>query len=97
MESFSEVYLTSASVAAWVLGWWMCKTVPYVQGLSVAASVYSLVAVSLDRYVPTATSHVTFLVDGRRVARGEAPRVVRRAAYLCEVLDAPAKLFHPDL
>ncbi|CAG9122742.1 unnamed protein product [Plutella xylostella] len=34
---------------AWVLGWLMCKTVPYVQGLSVAASVYSLVAVSLDR------------------------------------------------
>ncbi|PZC75711.1 hypothetical protein B5X24_HaOG205743, partial [Helicoverpa armigera] len=33
----------------WVLGWLMCKTVPYVQGLSVAASVYSLVAVSLDR------------------------------------------------
>ncbi|CAK1541224.1 unnamed protein product [Leptosia nina] len=36
-------------VTAWVLGWLMCKTVPYVQGLSVAASVYSLVAVSLDR------------------------------------------------
>lgn len=36
-------------VSAWVLGWLMCKTVPYVQGLSVAASVYSLVAVSLDR------------------------------------------------
>ncbi|OXA52831.1 Neuropeptide FF receptor 2 [Folsomia candida] len=34
---------------AWVLGWWMCKTVPYVQGVSVCASVYSLVAVSLDR------------------------------------------------
>ncbi|GLH06865.1 Neuropeptide SIFamide receptor, partial [Gryllus bimaculatus] len=33
----------------WVLGWWMCKTVPYVQGVSVAASVYSLIAVSLDR------------------------------------------------
>ncbi|XP_048477751.1 neuropeptide SIFamide receptor [Plutella xylostella] len=36
---------------AWVLGWLMCKTVPYVQGLSVAASVYSLVAVSLDRFL----------------------------------------------
>jgi hypothetical protein len=34
---------------AWLLGWWMCKTVPYVQGVSVAASVYSLIAVSLDR------------------------------------------------
>lgn len=29
----------------------MCKTVAYIQGVSVAASVYSLVAVSLDRYV----------------------------------------------
>ncbi|CAG7828248.1 unnamed protein product [Allacma fusca] len=36
---------------AWVLGWWMCKTVPYVQGVSVCASVYSLVAVSLDRFI----------------------------------------------
>lgn len=36
-------------VTAWLLGWLMCKTVPYIQGLSVAASVYSLVAVSLDR------------------------------------------------
>ncbi|XP_069700621.1 neuropeptide SIFamide receptor-like [Periplaneta americana] len=29
----------------------MCKTVPYVQGVSVAASVYSLIAVSLDRFL----------------------------------------------
>jgi len=29
----------------------MCKAVAYIQGVSVAASVYSLVAVSLDRYV----------------------------------------------
>lgn len=29
----------------------MCKTVPYIQGVSVAASVYSLIAVSLDRWV----------------------------------------------
>ncbi|CAH0559446.1 unnamed protein product [Brassicogethes aeneus] len=27
----------------------MCKTVPYIQGVSVAASVYSLIAVSMDR------------------------------------------------
>ncbi|CAH0381766.1 unnamed protein product [Bemisia tabaci] len=33
----------------WVLGWYMCKVVPYVQGVSVAASVYSLIAVSIDR------------------------------------------------
>ncbi|XP_055384825.1 neuropeptide SIFamide receptor-like [Condylostylus longicornis] len=35
----------------WVLGWLMCKTVPYIQGVSVAASVYSLIAVSLDRFI----------------------------------------------
>uniref|UniRef100_A0A1A9UJU4 Uncharacterized protein n=1 Tax=Glossina austeni TaxID=7395 RepID=A0A1A9UJU4_GLOAU len=35
----------------WMLGWLMCKTVPYIQGVSVAASVYSLIAVSLDRSV----------------------------------------------
>jgi len=29
----------------------MCKIVPYVQGVSVAASVYSLIAVSVDRFV----------------------------------------------
>ncbi|CAD6233774.1 GSCOCG00007270001-RA-CDS [Cotesia congregata] len=35
----------------WVLGRFMCKTVSYIQGVSVAASVYSLVAVSLDRFL----------------------------------------------
>ncbi|XP_047026198.1 neuropeptide SIFamide receptor [Helicoverpa zea] len=43
--------LMSNIFVPWVLGWLMCKTVPYVQGLSVAASVYSLVAVSLDRFL----------------------------------------------
>ncbi|XP_042873443.1 neuropeptide SIFamide receptor-like [Penaeus japonicus] len=33
----------------WMLGWVMCKFVAYVQGVSVSASVNSLVAVSLDR------------------------------------------------
>lgn len=33
----------------------MCKAVAYIQGVSVAASVYSLVAVSLDRYAFTCT------------------------------------------
>ncbi|XP_026676018.1 neuropeptide SIFamide receptor-like [Diaphorina citri] len=33
----------------WIMGLYMCKIVPYVQGVSVAASVYSLVAVSVDR------------------------------------------------
>lgn len=46
-------------VSAWILGWFMCKAVAYIQGVSVAASVYSLVAVSLDRYV----LHVRLLHD----------------------------------
>lgn len=45
----------STCVSAWILGWFMCKAVAYIQGVSVAASVYSLVAVSLDRYVPLAS------------------------------------------
>jgi len=40
---------SSSSVSAWILGWWMCKFFSYVQGVSVVASVYSLIAVSLDR------------------------------------------------
>ncbi|XP_050312287.1 neuropeptide SIFamide receptor-like [Anthonomus grandis grandis] len=43
--------LMSNIFVPWMLGWWMCKTVPYIQGVSVAASVYSLVAVSLDRFL----------------------------------------------
>ncbi|CAG9797936.1 unnamed protein product [Chironomus riparius] len=41
--------LMSNLFVPWILGWFMCKTVPYIQGVSVAASVYSLIAVSLDR------------------------------------------------
>ncbi|XP_055679384.1 neuropeptide SIFamide receptor-like isoform X2 [Lutzomyia longipalpis] len=43
--------LMSNIFVPWMLGWLMCKTVPYVQGVSVAASVYSLIAVSLDRFL----------------------------------------------
>ncbi|XP_029156860.1 neuropeptide SIFamide receptor-like [Nylanderia fulva] len=43
--------LMSNIFVPWILGWFMCKTVAYVQGVSVAASVYSLVAVSLDRFL----------------------------------------------
>ncbi|ODM91036.1 Neuropeptide FF receptor 2 [Orchesella cincta] len=35
----------------WILGWFMCKTVPYIQGISVCASVYSLVAISMERCI----------------------------------------------
>ena len=34
---------------AWVLGRMVCKAVPYLQGVSVNASVYTLVAISIDR------------------------------------------------
>lgn len=44
-----DIHVVLISLSAWVLGWLMCKTVPYIQGVSVAASVYSLIAVSLDR------------------------------------------------
>lgn len=46
-----DIHVVLISLSAWVLGWLMCKTVPYIQGVSVAASVYSLIAVSLDRWV----------------------------------------------
>ena len=37
-------------LTAWVLGPIICKLVPYVQGVSVCASVYTLVAVAVERY-----------------------------------------------
>ncbi|XP_015372967.1 PREDICTED: neuropeptide FF receptor 2-like [Diuraphis noxia] len=43
--------LLSNIYVPWILGSWMCKIVPYVQGVSVAASVYSLIAVSVDRFL----------------------------------------------
>ncbi|KAG5312253.1 PREDICTED: neuropeptide FF receptor 2 [Acromyrmex echinatior] len=43
--------LMSNIFVPWILGWFMCKAVAYIQGVSVAASVYSLVAVSLDRFL----------------------------------------------
>lgn len=52
--------------SAWILGWFMCKTVPYIQGVSVAASVYSLIAVSLDRWV---VFHRKCRYRGSRVSR----------------------------
>ena len=42
-------WLFSLDFLAWILGGAMCKLVTYVQGVSVAASVDSLVAVSVDR------------------------------------------------
>ncbi|XP_054157280.1 neuropeptide SIFamide receptor-like [Oppia nitens] len=34
----------------WLLGRFICKAVPYLQGVSVNASVYTLVAISIDRF-----------------------------------------------
>nr|XP_037270458.1 neuropeptide SIFamide receptor-like [Rhipicephalus microplus] len=33
----------------WMLGWFMCKTVSYLQGVAVSASINTLVAISMDR------------------------------------------------
>jgi hypothetical protein len=38
-----------ALFAAWVLGWVICKIVPYLQGVSVSASINTLVAISVER------------------------------------------------
>jgi hypothetical protein len=38
-----------ALFAAWVMGWVICKTVPYLQGVSVSASINTLVAISVER------------------------------------------------
>ena len=35
--------------AAWIMGWVICKTVSYLQGVSVSASVNTLVAISVER------------------------------------------------
>ena len=35
--------------AAWIMGWIICKTVPYLQGVSVSASINTLVAISVER------------------------------------------------
>ncbi|KAG7175803.1 Neuropeptide SIFamide receptor-like 1 [Homarus americanus] len=43
--------LLSSIYYPWMLGWIMCKLVAYVQAVSVSASVNSLVAVSLDRFL----------------------------------------------
>ncbi|CAG7832559.1 unnamed protein product [Allacma fusca] len=43
--------LISNVYVPWILGWFLCKTVPYIQGVTVCASVYSLVAISLDRFL----------------------------------------------
>lgn len=37
--------------SAWIFGTVICKVMAYAQGVSVAASVYSLVAISADRFV----------------------------------------------
>ena len=50
---FSNIFkqaLFCFQFSAWVMGWLLCKAVPYIQGVAVCASVYSLVAISTDRY-----------------------------------------------
>nr|AGE11606.1 SIFamide receptor [Ixodes scapularis] len=41
--------LVSNIFVPWVLGWFMCKTMSYLQGVAVSASINTLVAISMDR------------------------------------------------
>lgn len=36
-------------ISAWTMGWLVCKTIPYLQGVSVNASINTLVAISVER------------------------------------------------
>ena len=37
-------------ITEWIFGEFLCKAMPYIQAVSVSASVYTLVAVALERY-----------------------------------------------
>lgn len=37
------------AVPGWTMGWLLCKTIPYLQGVSVNASINTLVAISVER------------------------------------------------
>ncbi|CAG7835814.1 unnamed protein product [Allacma fusca] len=50
MPAWDSTKETNATYS-WILGWFLCKTVPYIQGVTVCASVYSLVAISIDRFL----------------------------------------------
>ncbi|XP_024081003.1 neuropeptide SIFamide receptor-like [Cimex lectularius] len=41
--------LVSNVMTAWTMGWLVCKTIPYLQGVSVNASINTLVAISVER------------------------------------------------
>jgi hypothetical protein len=51
-KAFNFIYIIrkfGALFAAWIMGWVICKTVPYLQGVSVSASINTLVAISVER------------------------------------------------
>ncbi|XP_039301466.1 neuropeptide SIFamide receptor [Nilaparvata lugens] len=43
--------LISNIMTAWTMGWLVCKTIPYMQGVSVNASINTLVAISFERWL----------------------------------------------
>ena len=45
----SRLRKCGALFAAWIMGWVICKTVSYLQGVSVSASINTLVAISVER------------------------------------------------
>uniref|UniRef100_A0A4W5LUZ9 G-protein coupled receptors family 1 profile domain-containing protein n=1 Tax=Hucho hucho TaxID=62062 RepID=A0A4W5LUZ9_9TELE len=53
---------------AWVFGEFLCRTVPFVQAVSVSASVLSLAVISLNRYYSVHNPlHARFFFTGRRI------------------------------
>jgi len=39
------------TVSAWILGEWLCQFVSYLQGVSVSASIDTLIAIAIERYL----------------------------------------------
>ncbi|XP_035714725.1 neuropeptide SIFamide receptor isoform X1 [Folsomia candida] len=45
------VTLLANIYSAWILGQWICKIVPYLQGVSVSASIDTLIAIACERFL----------------------------------------------
>lgn len=43
------IFMVVVLAAAWLLGLWACKVTSYLQAVTVAASIHTLVAISVDR------------------------------------------------
>ena len=54
------------SFPGWQLGALMCKAAPYLQGVAVCASVNTLAAIALDRYVVQAQTAIPKQAESQR-------------------------------